>query len=150
MIITNPRERTRFIRFAVVGTVGALVDYSVLNLLTLIFHINVVPASIVSFSTAVISNFLWNRLWTYPDSRSKTMTQQLIQFAIISVAGLAIRTPLIAWTEPLFSRIFTSLASLLSLPSSVIGQNLALSLAIVVVMFWNFFANRYWTYSDVK
>jgi putative flippase GtrA len=29
------------------------------------------------------------------------------------------------------------------------GKNLALALAVGIVMFWNFFVNRYWTYSDV-
>jgi putative flippase GtrA len=31
-----------------------------------------------------------------------------------------------------------------------IGKNMALILAVVVVMFWNFFVNRYWTYNDVS
>jgi putative flippase GtrA len=29
------------------------------------------------------------------------------------------------------------------------GHNLTLAVAILVVMMWNFFANRYWTYNDV-
>jgi putative flippase GtrA len=30
-----------------------------------------------------------------------------------------------------------------------IGKNLSLMLAVGIVMFWNFFVNRYWTYNDV-
>jgi len=30
-----------------------------------------------------------------------------------------------------------------------IAANMATIVALVVVMFWNFFANRYWTYNDV-
>ena len=33
-ILTNPRERTRFVRFAIVGVIGAIVDFGVMNLLT--------------------------------------------------------------------------------------------------------------------
>jgi hypothetical protein len=29
-----------------------------------------------------------------------------------------------------------------------LGQNLTLALAVIVVLFWNFFVNRIWTYSD--
>jgi len=32
----------------------------------------------------------------------------------------------------------------------VISDNLTLAIAVVIVMFWNFFVNRYWTYSDVE
>jgi putative flippase GtrA len=30
------------------------------------------------------------------------------------------------------------------------GHNLALGIAIVVVLFWNYFANRLWTYKGIK
>jgi putative flippase GtrA len=31
----------------------------------------------------------------------------------------------------------------------ILSQNLALTISIVIILFWNFFANRYWTYNDV-
>jgi len=31
-----------------------------------------------------------------------------------------------------------------------LGTMIAQLIGVVVVMFWNFFANRYWTYNDVK
>ena len=48
---------------------------------------------------------------------------------------------------------FTNLVAKISAlePYSVrLGDNLALVLAVIVVMFWNFFVNRYWTYNDVQ
>jgi putative flippase GtrA len=30
------------------------------------------------------------------------------------------------------------------------AHNIALAAAVLVVMMWNFFANRYWTYNDVS
>ena len=30
-----------------------------------------------------------------------------------------------------------------------LGESIAWALAVVIVMFWNFFVNRYWTYNDV-
>jgi putative flippase GtrA len=131
----NPKERERFIKFAVVGFIGAVVDFGAFNVLIKLLHIPVVIASIISFSAAVTSNFIWNRFWTYPDSRSKSLIRQLFQFGIINVIGLLIRTPLFAF-----------LAERLPVKISLIK----LAIAVVVVMFWNFFINRYWTYSDVK
>jgi putative flippase GtrA len=151
-IITNPRERSRFLRFAVVGIFGAVVDFGTFNILTSLVGLTAVVASIFSFLAAVVSNFTWNRYWTYPDSRSKPISRQLIQFTFVSLIGLAIRTPLIAVLNRLFIYVLsqTDLALNGVLSIRVIAGNLALAIAVIVVMFWNFFVNRYWTYSDVS
>lgn len=146
-ILINPQERTRFFRFAIVGTFGAIVDFGSFNLMVGILGIAAVWASVLSFSAAIVNNFLWNRYWTYPDSRSKKTRWQIVQFTIISVIGLAIRTPLFAFLDDRLSAIFK--LSQLPIDADIMGYNLALAIAVVVVMFWNFFANRYWTYNDV-
>ena len=150
-IVTNPQERTRFFRFAVVGIIGAVVDFGTFNLLTNIAGFTAVLASVISFIAAIISNFTWNRYWTYPDSRSKPLGRQLFQFSLVSMLGLLIRTPIIALLEPLLNRIFTGLDFLPTgfITAEFLANNLALAVAVIVVMFWNFFINRYWTYSDV-
>jgi putative flippase GtrA len=151
-ILSNPKERTRFLRFAFVGAVGAVVDFGTFNLLSSGFGVNVVLASVFSFIAAISSNFTWNRYWTYPDSRTKPISRQLIQFTVVSVIGLAIRTPLIAVLEPLLTSLFGRLAFLPVgfVSASLLGENIALAIGVIVVMFWNFFINRYWTYSDVE
>ncbi len=149
-IITNARERTRFLRFAVVGAIGAVVDFGVMNLMVGLLNTPLVVAGTISFIAAVISNFLWNRYWTYPDSRSRPVARQLVMFAIVSVTGLGIRVPLLALLEPLFLRLFESLPFTIPFFSAdFLADNFTLAVAVIVVMFWNFFANRYWTYNDV-
>ena len=150
MILTSQKERSRFLRFAIVGAIGAVVDFGVLNLLMLI-GVPFIAAGVVSFICAVVNNFLWNRFWTYPDSRSKPVSHQLVQFAFINVIGLVIRTPLLAFLEkvliPLCQKI---LPANFFLSVDVVAHNIALAIAILVVMLWNFIANRYWTYNDVS
>ncbi|MDD2695049.1 MAG: GtrA family protein [Anaerolineales bacterium] len=150
--ISNPQERGRFLRFAVVGAIGAVIDFGAFNLLVSFAHLDPILASIASFTAAVVSNFIWNRYWTYPDSRSKPVARQLVEFAVISVLGLAIRTPLFAVLEKPLPRLFTALPLPAGLPvdAQFLGHNTALAITVVVVMFWNFFVNRYWTYGDVK
>lgn len=150
MVITNPKERSRFLRFAFVGAIGAVIDFGVFNLLVHFTTINSVVASVISFITAVCSNFIWNRYWTYPDSRSKHVAHQLLQFIVISVIGLTIRTPLFAFLEKTLIKFFTTTNPNISLTPTFLGHNISLGIAIVVVMFWNFFANRLWTYADVE
>ncbi len=152
VLISNQRERNRFLRFAVVGVIGAVVDFGVANLLVIVFHAPLVLAGTISFILAILSNFTWNRYWTYPDSRSKPISHQLVQFSIVSVIGLAIRVPILKFVEPPMENLAARLGLqfLPYLSSKTIGDNLTLALAVVVVMFWNFFVNRYWTYSDVE
>lgn len=146
------REWIRFLKFSVVGTVGAVVDFGTFNALHALAGVASVPASIASFTAAVSSNFVWNRFWTYTDSRSKSTRVQATQFAIVSLVGLIIRTPLFAWLEAPATHAAERLAATDSLPLSLsadaVGRNLALAVAVGVVLVWNFLANRFWTYSD--
>ena len=149
-ILTNPRERTRFMRFAVVGIIGAVVDFGVMNLLARGFNMRLVWAGTISFIAAILSNFTWNRYWTYPDSRTKPILRQLTEFGVVSVLGLVIRIPILAFLEPVLYALIRQIPySLPLLGAKTISDNLTLAIAVVIVMFWNFFVNRYWTYSDV-
>jgi putative flippase GtrA len=149
--LINSREFTRFLRFAVVGVIGAIVDFGIENLLHRWIGVDYVISGGISFVCAILSNFFWNRYWTYPDSRSKPVTRQLFEFGLVSVAGLAIRIPMLHFLEPVVTQWTKALpASQWILPPDLVGENITLAMAVIVVMFWNFFVNRYWTYNDVK
>lgn len=170
----NPKEAERFIKFLVVGAIGFVVDFGVFNLLInpvsawllpghwlyewltslgfsvfFVEHLAPTLAGAVSFVAAVSSNFMWNRYWTYPDSRSKSRRRQFTMFLTVSVVGFLIRLPLITFLNPIFKTVVEAIP-LLEPYSTRIAANMALGVAVVVVLFWNFFANRYWTYNDVE
>src|SRR5574341_2596122 len=67
----NRKEFVRFVKFAIVGAVGAAIDFGVLNLMHKSFGWPLLWANTLSVSMAIASNFTWNRLWTYPESRSR-------------------------------------------------------------------------------
>lgn len=135
----NRVEIKRFFKFSVVGAIGALVDFSVLNLGVQVFLLAKWLANTFSFSAAVLSNFVWNRLWTYPESREERLLPQLGQFLLVNVVGYAIN-----------QAIFLSLDRYLFAGWGAWGYNLAKAIAIGVVLFWNFGVNRVWTYRNVK
>jgi putative flippase GtrA len=150
MNLNKKQELSRFLRFAFVGLIGAVVDFGIFNLLTIFTPIPAIWASVISFSLAVTSNFIWNRYWTYPDSRSKPIAGQMTQFLVVSLVGLAIRTSLFSFLEHLFIPLFSNLIPTGSISPVTVAYNFTLSLLIGIVMIWNFFANRFWTYNDVK
>ncbi|MBN1992819.1 MAG: GtrA family protein [Anaerolineae bacterium] len=145
---THPKEFSRFIKFAIVGAVGAVIDFTLLNLsLYVIEHElgwnlwpsingNLLLANTISVSAAILSNFTWNRLWTFPESRARKKRKQLPQFALINIIGLIINNVIVVGLDAL-------LVGYIGEPWS---YNLAKAIAIVIVLFWNFGANRIWTY----
>lgn len=143
------RERTRFLKFAAVGTLGAVIDFGVMNLLTHLFDMPLVYAGTISFTCAVISNFIWNRYWTYPESRSRPLLSQLGMFFAVNTAGVAIRIPILHYGEPPLLSFFEKIFHTNYSTAEFFAKNLTLAIAVGIVMLWNFFVNRYWTYNDI-
>jgi putative flippase GtrA len=148
-VLRNPIERGRFLKFMAVGSIGAVVDFGIANLLTHFLHMDLVPAGTISLACAIVSNFIWNRYWTYPESRSKALAHQLGMFTVVNIAGVAIRIPILHYVEPIMLGVFRENLRLPRLSPEFAARNATLALAVGIVMLWNFFVNRYWTYSDV-
>lgn len=149
MILAASKERIRFVKFATVGALGALIDFAVMNLFTHL-GLKLVFAGSISFICAVLSNFTLNRYWTYPDSRSRHLLHQLGMFFLVNAAGIAFRIPTLHYVEPVMASGFESMVHLSHNSAQLLAKNATLAFAIGVVMVWNFFINRYWTYNDVE
>ena len=155
-LVGNPKRIERFVKFAIVGTIGAVVDFTVFNIMVLVFEavglgegwnvsvsvrqIQLAAANIISFSAAVLSNFTWNRLWTFPESRERPLGTQLLQFTIVNITGLLINTLILVGMDYLLQNIFPARLS----------YNIAKAFAICVVLFWNFGMNLIWTYRGIE
>lgn len=150
MILIESKERVRFLKFAAVGTIGAVIDFGIANLLAHFFNMPLVYAGTISFICAVISNFLFNRYWTYPDSRSRHVLHQLGMFFLVNAAGITIRIPILHYVEPPLAGAFKNMTHFSTSLVDLLARNGTLAVAVGVVMIWNFFINRYWTYNDVE
>jgi len=156
-----PREAERFVKFLIVGTLGFIVDFGTLAFLVEVVKlpewvaansgfsetVGLVLANTISFTAAVVNNFTLNRLWTYPESRRRRKRVQLPQFALVSLFGLAINNGILVLLEPVFKELIPKLAFW---PEAIEAYIPAKIVATVVVLFWNFFVNRFWTYKGVN
>ena len=149
-VLNNSVERNRFLKFMVVGAFGALIDFGIANLLSHFFNMQLVFAGTISFACAVVSNFIWNRYWTYPESRSRPIAHQMGMFFAVNLAGVAIRIPILHFVEPPFVNFFRSTPLFRTITPEFLARNVTLAMAVGIVMLWNFFINRYWTYNDVE
>ncbi len=145
----NRKEAKRFLKFMFVGAMGAIVDFGVLNLLAHVFDVPVTIAGVISFSLAVTSNFIWNRYWTYPESRVFPAIPQYLQFFVINATALLIHVPILALVPGPVIHFFES-SGIAPNTAEVLGNNFALALAVGIAMFWNFFVNRFITYRHIK
>lgn len=149
MLLNNKKERIRFYKFLAVGIISSIVDFGLMNIFTLIFKLPLVSAQAISFIIAVINSFLWNHYWTYPESRTKSPIQKFLQFLVVNIIGIGIRTLSIPWFDKIIFRFLTNINIDLLLSNQVVSQNLSLAIAVVIVMMWNFFINRIWTFNDI-
>lgn len=133
---SHPKEFNRFMKFAMVGALGAIIDFGLLNLMRGVFGWSLLWANTLSVSVAIASNFTWNRLWTYPESRSRKKRVQLPQFAVVNLMGLLINNVIVLGLD----------AVLVPHVGEPLSYNIAKAVAIGVVLFWNFGINRLWTY----
>jgi len=134
-------EVKRFIKFAIVGGFGAIIDVSMLTILVYVFHVPDYIANIISVACAIVSNFTWNTLWTFPETRQlDRLHKHFAQFALVNIAGLGINELIFVVTDHfLFEPVLGQL-----------GIYPAKAFAIAVVLIWNFGVNRIWTYRHIE
>ncbi len=145
----NRKELKRFLKFMFVGGIGAVIDFGVLNILAHVLDVDLPIAGTISFAMAVTSNFLWNRYWTYPESRAYPAIPQYLQFFVINAMALVIRLPILTLLPAPISGVLESIGLNVE-TAEVLGNNAALAIAVAIAMFWNFFINRLVTYRHIK
>lgn len=133
-------ELTRFLRFLAVGALGTLLDFGLLAALKLA-GLPTLAANSLSFTTGVVNNFVLNRRWTFADGPQKPWATQFLQFALVSLAGLVLNNGIVLLLE-------APLGDLIGRPAW--GYLPAKVLATGAVVFWNYFANRLWTFRRVE
>ena len=130
------RSGKQFVKFAVVGAVGTIVNLAVLKLTLLLwgrfnestpFAVEAF-ASGLAFAVAVVNNYLLNRWWTFRSSG--TMGTEFLKFLVVSVAGLALNE-LVFWAFRAQLDLHVMLSQLL---------------AIACVLPFNFIVNKLWSF----
>ncbi|MBN2387540.1 MAG: GtrA family protein [Anaerolineales bacterium] len=129
-------ELTRFLRFLAVGALGTLLDFGLLTTLKRA-GVPTLAANTLSFSAGVINNFVLNRRWTFGDAPQSRWTAQFVPFALVSLVGLVLNSGIVLLLEVPFGTL---------LGGSEWGYLPAKALATGVVVFWNYCANRLWTF----
>jgi len=87
---------SQFARFGIVGLGGLVIDFTVFNVLRLtvlspdLVHEGPFVAKVISTTLAIIANWMGNRYWTFSREHRSPPLREGIEFAIVSVGGMAI------------------------------------------------------------
>lgn len=114
----------KFIKFAVVGFSGMVIDFAVTWLFKERLKANKYIANSVGFIAAATNNYILNRVWTFK-SLDENIPREFFSFFTVSVVGLMINNLIIyLLTDKLNVKFY-----------------FAKLIAIGVTVIWNFFAN---------
>jgi len=128
-----------FLRYAVVGVLGTLVDLGVLYLLTEWSQIDphksqIFPVFVgLAFIAAVLHNYVLNRIWTFK-SQDSQISAQFFRFLVVSAGGFLL-TQALMW---------------LLVAQAAIWYLLAKALTSLIVLSWNFGLNKMWTFRSTS
>jgi putative flippase GtrA len=119
----------RFIKFAIVGISGMMIDFSVTWICKEKIKINKYIANSAGFICAMFSNYLLNRYWTF-ESNDSHIAMQFTRFLLVSLIGLGINNLL------LYLLVKNTRFNFYLLKLVVTG----------IVFLWNYFANLLYTF----
>lgn len=132
----------QFVKFGVVGAIGAIVDFGTYNLISrgfgwdkvfTILGYQVIGANLISVFLAIVSNFILNKYWTFRD-KSEKVAQQWTQYFILNFITFILNqiiTSFFAFHVAIIAAIFGSQK-----------DNIAKVLAIGIILFLNFAGSK--------
>jgi dolichol-phosphate mannosyltransferase len=123
-------ESARILKYAVVGTTGAIVNFFALDWLVQNLRWRVPVAAVAGAGLAIVNNFVWNETFTFWETRKaepglRRLARRFLSFTLFSIAGIGLNVLLITF--------LVLVAGLPLLPGVAVG--------IGGAALWNFFAN---------
>ncbi len=120
----------QFFRYGFAGGVAFCVDFSLLYVLTDIFHIYYLISAAFSFIPGILVNYLLSVHWVFNKRAVKNRKAEFLFFTMIGLVGLG-------WNE-LFMWLFTDVAGFYYLVSKLFSTALG--------YLWNFSAKKFFLF----
>ncbi len=160
-VLQRPAVR-QFIQFCIVGATSTAISFGIFswliygveldrllhnwlagdpNLQELFQHhrLYVQVAALIGFIISVTNGFIWNSRWTFSASGRQNRKRQYLQFVLVNIVGLLLNQMIVFVVMGLLTR------------GKAPGQKgleplMAAASATCIVVFWNFWANKHWTF----
>jgi putative flippase GtrA len=119
----------QFSAFVIVGLIAAVAHYGTLIGLVEARIMGPVPATLLGFLAGATVSYALNRRFAFASDRPHR--EAMWRFGVVSVVGFVLTGLIMA--------VLTGALNAPYLPAQVLTTG--------IVLFWNFLANRYWTFS---
>lgn len=126
-------SQSQFLRFALVGVVGFVVDAGVLQALVTLAGWGPITARLVAVPTAVFATWMLNRTVTFPESHGGPALRSLLRYAAVSAAGAGVN--FLVYTVLVFAS-----ASMAAMPI------LPLAIASIVALVVNYLGSKHYAF----
>lgn len=73
-----------FLKFAIVGITGIIVNQGLLALQVDVFGIDLRIAGIIAIELSILNNFYLNNLWTWKDRKKHSFTKRLLRYHMVT------------------------------------------------------------------
>jgi len=120
----------KFLKFGLVGFLGLIIDFGVTYAVKEKLRWNKYLANSLGFIIACINNYILNRAWTF-ENTDPAVGWQFSKFLFVAVVGLVLNNLLIY--------LLTERLRLNFYPAKLV--------AIILVFFWNFSLNYFYTFT---
>jgi putative flippase GtrA len=136
------REGVRqFIKFCIIGVSSFVIDASIASFLVYSLNLNPTLSKAISFLFAVTNGFIWNSRWTFRGMGSGKKHEMYVKFVTVNGIGFVLNILLFKSVLWMFTGRFIGQGTPNKLHFAI-----AMGTAAICVAFWNFLANRSWTF----
>jgi len=128
-----------FFKFSIVGATGTIVDFGIYSMLKNVIGIYYIYATALSVFLAILNNFYLNKYWTFKKGQSGRTKTEYAKFFIVSAINYLLNIGITYYIVE-----YTKLESIFG----NFEDYFAKAVAIAIVLFSNYFGNKFWTFKS--
>jgi putative flippase GtrA len=121
----------QFFKFCLIGFLNTLVDFAVYLFFSRIIGLYFFYANLLSVFIAMSSSFVLNKYWTFKN-HDQAVKKQYLMFLLVNTVYFILNNAIVFGLVHYFNA----------------WDVLAKIIAIMIGLFWNFGANKYWTFKE--
>lgn len=148
-IVQRPGVR-QLVKFGIVGLSSTVINLAVLYVMLRLVHgqwYDRYLDATVAFLVSVVNGYYWNKRWTFKHAPAQLLHKQFTQFLLVNLVSLILDWLVIRMISvPLESQLHLFQTAWTADKIERVAVLAAQLVATGVTVFWNYFANRFWTF----